>query len=186
MSEIFSEETMYQQLKRYVPEGENVQAAVHVIGKECTFFQIFTRCECNEDTLILKPGNGTVGLAKGKRAIYDAYVGITEKSIVICDYPVAKYFYSFEHRITLSTEEGAFIITKEYDLRDVGKCFSLDDISKVTIKKGLLGVHKCRIEFGDYGYIVMQIPNKAGVVNGMPHHKENKERLLARLAELTR
>ncbi len=184
MSDIFNEKTMYEVMNPYVPEGETLQAAVHVIGKECKFFQIFTRCECDEDALLLKPGDGTVGLAKGKYAIYDAYVGITENSIVICDYPVCKYFYGFEHRITLSTEEGAMIITDEYNLRDYGKCFPLDSITNVSVKKGMLGVHKCKIEFGEYGYVIMDMPNRAGVLNGMPHHKEYKEAILARLGNL--
>ncbi|MGN0641429.1 MAG: hypothetical protein ACI4JT_10830 [Oscillospiraceae bacterium] len=192
MSEIFDESNMQNRLGEYVPEGETLAAGIHVVNKELHIFRYYQNCVPEGDKLYwlddVEPK--VLQATKSKFATDDLYIGITQNYFIVATCtPNTKFLYKFDfvdnsepHELE-STEN--FVnrdgIAPRIDLRDIGHIFKLSDITKCEFKKGMFGSVKCDLEFKDKSTFKLMFPKKAGLGNGMPHHEEFKEKIIAAL-----
>lgn len=194
MSEIFDESNMQNRLGEYVPEGETLAAGIHVVNKELHIFRYYQNCVPKDDKVYwyylddVEPK--VLQATKSKFATDDLYIGITQNYFIVATCtPNTKFLYKFDfvdinepHELE-STEN--FVnrdgIAPSIDLRDIGHIFKLSDITKCEFKKGMFGSVKCDLEFRDKSTFKLLFPKKAGLGNGMPHHEEFREKIIATL-----
>lgn len=147
MASIFDEGTMMDVLNGCIPEGETVCAGIHGV---------------------------TLQVNKKKTSVFDVYIGVTERYLVVAECEERKYLNEF-YRVP--------------DLRrtvaeDVGACFPLSQIQSCEVKKSMLGAVNCAVTLKDGSFLKLQMPKRGGLGGGMPHHAEYREIIISRLSGL--
>ncbi len=180
MSDIFDEANMRQTLGKYIPEGETLLAGIHAVSKETFITGVFGKCVCAKDRLLPDEKGGIIALNKKKYAAYDVYIGITQSALVVAECEGNSYLYQFKdgpEAVAADLRE----VTSELLLTDIGTCFPLADIQGCKIKKGWMGSVNCYITMKNGSYFKLILPKLGGIGGGMPHHKEYREAIIARL-----
>ncbi len=177
---IFDEGNMRRVLGKSLPAGETLLAGIHAISQETSIKGIFRNCICMEDRLVPVKSGGTVILEKKKYSTYDIYMGITRNFLLINGCEQDSYYYQTEDG---PGDNGGYAqeVTSELLLEDIGTCFPLTDIQTCTFKKGWMGSVKCRLMMKDGSSFKLLLPKLGGLGGGMPHHKEYREAIIARL-----
>ncbi len=178
MAGIFDEANMRQVLEPYIPEGETLQAGIHGVSKETGIQAVFGKCAHTEDKVIPDEKGGTVTVSKKKRMPYDIYIGITQSFLVITACDTTQYHYEFQE----GGEVDAPAVTSEIMLSDLGMCYPLADVRNCEFKKGVMGSVNCSLTMKNGSYFKLMFPKLGGMGNGMPHHKEYREAIVARLS----
>ncbi len=178
MAGIFDEEAMRQALAPYIPEGEMLLAGIHGVSKETSIQAVFGKCTHTEDMIIPDEKGGTVTISKKKRTPYDIYIGITQSYLVITACETTQYRYEFQE----DGKPDAPAVTSEIKLSDVGTCYPLADIRSCELKKGVMGSVNCSLTMKNGSTFKLMFPKLGGVGGGMPHHKEYREAIVARLS----
>jgi len=185
MSDYFNEERMLESLAYFVPEGETLIAAVKAIGNSMEVRQCFSYVTVmNEETLCRseEQPDCVYDIQRCKYATHDIYIGFTENYIVFNECDIYKHAYVFEE-----AKPGEFVpmeVTGYIRIADFGHAQADKDVLEVKIKKGFMGAQKCMIKYSNGSCFQFSIPKKAGTGNGMPHHTEYTEKLIAKLNSL--
>ncbi len=126
------------------------------------------------ETLLAGIHGNTLQVNKKKSSNFDVYVGITERYLLVAECEEREYLDGFELIADLrnTVEE------------DIGACFPLTDIQRCIIKKGFMGATHCSITLTGDRFLKLQLPKLAGLGNGMPHHAEYREKVIACLSAL--
>lgn len=185
MAGIFDDKRMNEFLDNYIPEGEELIAGVHAIGKEIQIRQCFSYVTVfDEDTLVRSEEDPSCiyDIKRIKYATHDIYFGITENYLVFNECEPCKHAYEINEG-----KPGEFepleVITP-VKIREFGYAQALKDIISVQIKKGLLGQMKCNIQLENGSYFKVEITKRAGVGSGMPNHAQYTDRIIERLSGL--
>ena len=100
--------------------------------------------------------------------------------LILAECDVYQHLYEFNDSPNLAgvrvQELGAPL-----SIKDIGTCFPLDEIQKCEIRKGWMGSVKCFITMKNGSLLKLMLPKLGGVGGGMPHHKEYREMIIARL-----
>lgn len=179
-SEIFDELNMRKALEQYIPDGESLLAGIHAVSRETCIKAVFGGCVLGEDRLIPGEEEDCVALSKEKYAAYDLYLGITQTFLMIVGCERNQYYYRFDSRPNVDRKD-AQQITSELLLSDIGTCFPLADIQNCEIKNGRRGSIKCFITMKNGSYFKLLLPKYGGMIGGMPHHTEYRERIVRQL-----
>lgn len=181
-SGVFDEANMRRALEGYIPDGETLLAGIHAVSKETNITCVFGKCICTESRLIPDENGKTVTLNKKKYSTYDVYLGITQHSLVITECGENQYLYQLDDKTDAA---GADIqeVTSDILLTDIGTRFSLSDIQSCKIEKGWMGSVNCYIHIKGGSYFKLMLPKLGGLGDGMPHHAEYREAIIARLGE---
>lgn len=185
MSQMFQEASMTQALESYIPKGETLLAGIHAVAKETEVIGVFGACHFLKDRLIPAECKNTVILRKKKRAAYDIYFGVTQSCFVIAACEPCHYAYQVHESPDAPDVNGAEVqeVTSELLLDEIGTRFSLADIQSCDIKNGWVGSVKCSITLKNGSYFKLMFPKLGGIGNGMPHHAEYRDAILARLRQ---
>ncbi len=126
------------------------------------------------ETLLAGIHSNTLQVNKKKTSQFSVYIGITERYFLVAECEERDYLDGFELIADLrnTVEE------------DIGACFLLTDIKRCIIKKGFMGATNCSITFTGERFLKLQLPKLAGLGNGMPHHAEYREKIIACLSAL--
>ncbi len=181
MAGIFDEEKMRQALERYIPDGETLQAGIHGVSMDTCIQAVFSKCAYTEDRVLPDEEGDAISVSKKKRSPYDIYIGITQSFWVITECETTQYRYEF-HAEPEGSKVDAPTITSEIMLSDLGTCYPLADIRSCEIKKGLMGSVNCVLTMKNGSYFKLMFPKRGGVGGGMPHYKEYREAIVARLS----
>ncbi|MCI9297256.1 MAG: hypothetical protein HFI10_07400 [Lachnospiraceae bacterium] len=185
MSGIFDENRMMQAFKRYLPAGETVLAGIHGIGLESEIREVFGTCFYDEEggRIIPDENGGLLEVKKSKYSKWDVYIGVTAHSLILAECEVYRHLYEFDNNPDM---RGAAV--REIDtcvrLEDIGNCFSFEEIGNCVIKNAWMGAVNCTVTLKNGGVIKLQLPKRGGIGNGMPHHAEYREKILAALGSL--
>ena len=180
MCDIFSEVNMLQVLNAHLPAGETIQAGIHGIGLKMEVIETFEKCVQFDDFLVADEQGSILQVHKSKDAGFDAYIGVTEHCLLVCECDLCKHYYEFE---TLSDAPAEHIrpLTPSISLKDIGICFPLADIKSCDVKKVWMGAVNCSITFKNGSFLKLQLPKRGGLGGGMPHHAEYRDAIIARL-----
>lgn len=181
MSAIFSETNMEHALKKYLLEGESLQAGIHAVAKESLITAAFEKCVRTESKLLPDENGGAITLFKKKYSAYDIYIGITESSLIIAECEENSHFYQFDDNPN-TKETTPQIVASPILLADIGTHFSLTDIQDCKIKKGWMGSVNCFITMKNGSYFKLCFPKLGGLGGGMPHHAEYREAIIQKLS----
>lgn len=183
---IMDSEKAKKELAKYLPAGEALQAVVYADGLQTKTNHMFGKCEVIDDELVPNETIDAFFVQKAKCATHGLYIGITEHSLLFTECEENKHAYSYGP-LEMTAEEyanyGIEPITRRIPLREIGThAFPLAAIEKCQMKNTALGCVKCTVDFCDGSLLKFQINNGAGY--GMPEHKENRDKLVARLSEI--
>lgn len=181
--DIFNEANMQRALGNYIPDGETLLAGIHAIAKESSVTCVFSECVLTEDMLLPHQNGKTVSISKSKYSTYDIYLGITQHSMVVADCEVYRYYYESDKE-PVKSEHDVQIVTENILLKDIGKCFYLDDIQNCEIKNGFGGSINCVITMKNGSYFKLILPKTGGLTGGMPHHAEYRDAIIACLTQM--
>ena len=181
-SDMLNEANMRRALEKYIPAGENLVAGIHTVAKESSVTCVFGKCVLEEDMIRPYENGTTTAVNKAKYSTYDLYVGITQRSFVVADCEEYRYYYEFD-KYTVKDNAEIKEVTEAICLRDVGKCFRLEDIRSCNVKKGMAGSLKCVIALKNGGYFKLILPATGGFGGGMPHHEEYRDAIIKCLSE---
>ena len=180
MSEIFSEINMRKAFDAYIPDGETLLAGIHAVSKETRITGVFGKCIPTEGKLIPSENGGNFVMNKKKYSAYDIYLGITQSFLLIVQCERNDYYYQFTNTPDVGNEDIQEVTSEIYFI-DIGTCFPLADIKSCEITKGWMGSVKCFITMKNESYFKLMLPKLGGLGDGMPHHAEYREAIIARL-----
>lgn len=181
-TDILNEANMRRALEKYIPDGETVIAGIHAVAKESSVTCIFGECVLKGDKLLADKEGRTVSVSKTKYSTYDLYIGITQRSFVVADCKEYRYYYEFDKEPVKNSEEVKSV-TEDILLKDIGKCFSLEDIQSCNVKKGMAGSLNCVVEMKNGSYFKLMLPKTGGFGGGMPNHEKYRDAIVACLSE---
>ncbi len=178
MSACFDVDNMDTVMGTFCPEGENVIAAVYGVGKSTEIIQYFGGCERRVTALVPADNNTMLKVTKTKVCVYDLYIGITEKSLIIseCDASTT-YYYQFE-TVTDPVFTGIKKLEKEIPYKCIGKVFPLDSVKRFEIKNGVFGSVKCVLKLNNGTFFKFMMAKRAGLGNQMPNHLTNRNKII--------
>lgn len=175
---IFDEKIMLQALKRYLPEGETLEAGIYGVGLRSEIKQVFGKCTVTGERLIADENGTTLQVTKGKVSRFDVYIGITWHYLILSECEAYKHYYEFDH--VPESEEGTVKeIDKELWLEDIGTCFPLADIQNCEFENTWMGAVKCSITMKNGSFLKLRLPKQCGL--GMPKHEKYREAVIERL-----
>lgn len=180
--DIFNEANMRQALEKYIPAGETLIAGIHAVAKESSVICVFGKCVIEEDMIRPYESGKTTAVRKAKYCTYDLYVGITQRSFVVADCEEYRYYHEFD-KYTVKDNAEIKEVTEAIPLKDVGKCFRLEDIQSCNVKKGMAGSLNCVITLKNGGYFKLILPKTGGFGGGMPRHEEYRDAIIKCLSE---
>lgn len=180
MSEIFDETNMRRVLEKYIPDGETLLAGIHAAAKESKVTAVFGKCVRTENRLIPHENGGVIAVDKKKYSGYDVYIGITQSFLIIADCESYGHLYQFDDAPGADKADIQEVVSDIF-LADIGTCFPLADIQSCQMKKGWLGSVKCFITMKNGSYFKLMFPKLGGLGDGMPHHAEYRDAIIARL-----
>lgn len=181
-SDIFNEVNMRKTLEQYMPDGETMLAGVHVVTKESSVSCAYEECVITEDKLIPNENDEIVTVSKTKHCTYDMYLAITQHFLVVADCEPNRYFYEF-NKAPVKNKADIHKVTEEIYLKDIGKCFRLEDIESFKMKNGFAGSVNCEIRMRNGSYFKLMIPAMGGMSGGMPNHSKYKDEIIACLSK---
>lgn len=179
MSGFFDEKTMLEKLNQFVPEGETLIAGVKAIGNSMEVRQCFSYVTVLDDDTLTRSEvdpSCVYDVQRNKYATHDIYIGITNNYLVFNECELYKHAFFVN-----KAKPGEFVpveVKENVSIRGFGHAQELKNIKSVKIKSGLLGQKKCVISFNNGSCFKFSIPKKAGVGNGMPHHKEYRDKIV--------
>lgn len=176
-NDIFNEANMRVALNKYVPAGETLIAGIRTVTKESSASCVFDKCVLTEDDIRPAEDGKIVSVRKKKLCTYDMYLGITERSMVVADCGMYKYYYEF-NTVPISSNLKIQTITEPISLGSLCKCFALEDIESCKVKKGMAGSLNCVITMKNGDYFKLMIPKVGSFGGGMPHHEEYRDAIL--------
>lgn len=176
-NDIFNEANMRVALDKYVPAGESLIAGIRTVTKESSASCVFDKCVLTEDDIRPAEDGKIVSVRKKKLCTYDMYLGITERSMVVADCGMCKYYYEF-NKVPISSNLKIQTITEPISLGSLCKCFALEDIESCKVKKGMAGSLNCVITMKNGDYFKLMIPKSGSFGGGMPHHEEYRDVIL--------
>lgn len=176
-NDIFNEANMRVALNKYIPAGESLIAGIRTVTKESSASCVFDKCVLTEDDIRPAEDGKIVSVRKKKLCTYDMYLGITERSMVVADCEMNKYYYEF-NKVPISSNLRIQTITEPISLGSLCKCFALEDVESCKVKKGMVGSLNCVITMKNGDYFKLMIPKYGGVGGGMPHHEEYRDAIL--------
>ncbi len=181
-NDICNEANMRVALEKYIPAGETLIAGIRTITKESSASCIFDKCVLTEDDVRPAEDGSIVSVRKTKHATYDMYLGITQRSLVVADCGVSKYYYEF-NKVPVSSNMKIQTLTEPISLGSLCKCFALDDVESCKVKKGMAGSLNCVITMKNGDYFKLMIPKVGSFGGGMPHHEEYRNAILQCLSK---
>lgn len=181
-TDIFNEVNMRKALERYMPAGETMLAGVHVVTKESSVSCAFEGCVITEDKLVPATNDEIATVSKTKMRTYDMYLAITQHFLVVADCEPNRYFYEF-NKAPVTNKADIYKVTEDIYLRDIGKCFPLENIASCKIKNGFAGSVNCEIKLRNGSYFKLMIPATGGMSGGMPNHSKYKDEIIACLSQ---
>ena len=116
----------------------------------------------------------TLQVNQKKSSRFDVYIGITEHYLLVAE---------CEERKHLTAAYPMLPDLRKTVAEDIGACFPLADIRRCEIKNAIMGAVNCSITFRDGSFLKLQLPKRGGLGNGMPHHAEYREKIIARLEQ---
>ncbi|MCI8478724.1 MAG: hypothetical protein HFE97_10375 [Oscillospiraceae bacterium] len=145
------------------------------IFDEGKMMQVLGGCLPEGETLSAAVHGVTLQVNKKKSSIFDVYIGVTERYLLVAECEERRYLNE---------------VYRVPDLRktvadDIGVCFPLAQIQSCVIKNALMGAVNCSLTMQDGSFLKLQLPKRGGLGGGMPHHKEYREIILARLSRLS-
>lgn len=174
------------ELGKYVPAGEALQAVVYADGLQTKTNHIFGKCEVVDDELVPNEKIDAFFVSKMKFSTHGLYIGITDQSLLFTECEENKHAYSYAPlEMTAEEYEECEIepITHPIPLRQIGThAFPFASIQNCEIKKTALGCVECTVDFCDESLLKFRVNKGAGY--GMPDHKENCDKLVARLSDI--
>lgn len=181
-SDIFDEANMRLILEKYIPNGETLLAGIHAISKETSVTGVYGKCVRTANGFRPDENGSTVSLLKKKYSAYDIYLGITQYSLIVTQCEKNSYYYQFDDVPNISEAEIQEV-TADILFDDIGTCFLLSDIQSCEIKNGWMGSVNCFIKMKNGSYFKLMLPKLGGLGEGMPHHTEYRQAIIARLGE---
>lgn len=178
VSGIFDETKMRQLLGKYIPDGETLLAGIHAVSKETHITGVFGKCICTENGFLPSESGNIIALSKEKFATYDIYLGITQSFLIITGCERNKYFYQFDENPSVTNAEVQEV-TSDLFFADIGTCFPLTDIQSCEIKKGWMGSVNCFLKMKNGSYFKLMLPKLGGLGDGMPHHTQYRDAIIA-------
>lgn len=170
---IRDEQNMRKKLDPYVPAGETLLAAVHVISLKKITRQVYAGCRYTEDALIPDANGQTLLIEKSKHATHDMYIGMTKNNLIVKEAEECNHAY----RVSEVDMPGAKPISAPVKNDCMGTCFPLELVSKCSITSATgKGMLKCTMELSDGSLFQFKLAKKAGP--GMPHHEQDRQKLL--------
>lgn len=174
------------ELGKYVPAGEALQAVVYADGLQTKTNHVFGKCEVIDDELVPNEKIDAFFVQKMKFSTHGLYVGITDQSLLFTECEENKHAYSSAPlEMTAEEYEECEIepVTRRIPLREIGThAFPFASIQNCEIKKTALGCVECTVDFSDGSLLKFRVNKGAGC--GMPDHKENCDKLVARLSDI--
>ena len=183
MAGIFDETNMRKALGECMPQGETLEAGIHGIGLETEIRWVFKSCALVGEQLVPKENGKTLEVRKSKYADHDLYIGITQRYLVLAECEEYKHLYEYNEVPALEAA-WAEELTAPVSIKERGASFPLADIQSCELKKAWMGAVKCRIVMKNGSSLKLMFPKLGGLGGGMPHHKEYRERMIARLNAL--
>uniref|UniRef100_UPI0040573ACB hypothetical protein n=1 Tax=Acetatifactor sp. TaxID=1872090 RepID=UPI0040573ACB len=181
-TDTLNEANMRRALEKYIPDGETLIAGIHAVAKESSVTCVFGECVLTENKLLADKEGGTVSVSKKKYSAYDLYIGITQRSLVVADCEEYRYYYEF-NRESVKNDADKKIVTGDILLKDIGKCFDLEDIQSCNVKNGMAGSLNCVITMKNGSYFKLVLPKTGGFGGGMPNHEKYREEIVTCLSE---
>lgn len=181
-TDIFNEVNMRKALEQYMPDGETMLAGVHVVTKESSVSCAFEECVVTEDKLIPDANDDIVTVSKTKCCTYDMYLAITQHFLVVADCEPNRYYYEF-NKAPVKNKADIHKVTEDICLKDIGKCFRLEDIESCKMKNGFAGSVNCDIRMKNGSYFKLLIPATGGMSGGMPNYSRYKDEIIACLSK---
>lgn len=146
------------------------------IFDEKRMLQMLGDCTPEGETLLAGIHGITLQVNKKRTSYFDVYIGVTEQSLLVVECDERKvlnaYYQIPDKRKTVA--------------EDLGVCFPLPEIRNCVTKTSILGAATCSLTFFDGSFLKLQLPKRGGLGNGMPHHAEYREKILAVLGECHR
>lgn len=174
---------MKQALSKYLPEGEVLEAGIHGIGLESEIRQVFRKCICDGDKIMPNEHGITLEVSKSKYSKCDVYIGISANYLILAECDIYKHLYEFHEN-----PDTTGVTVREVDhcirLEDIGNCFALKEIRSCVVKNVWMGAVNCTVTLNNGSVIKLQMPKRGGVGNGMSHHAEYRDRILAVLGAM--
>lgn len=183
--DIFVEANMRMALEKYIPDGETMLAGIHAAVKESSVTCAFKDCVLTEDELLPEANGEIVVVSKTKYSMYDLYISVTQNYFVVADCQENRYMYEFDKKPVKSLDEIESV-TEAIRLRDVGKCFRLEDIQSCDVKKGMAGSLNCVLKMKNGSYFKLILPKTGGIGGGMPNHEKYRDDIVACLSARAR
>lgn len=144
------------------------------IFDEENMLRVLGQCIPAGETLSAAVHGVTLQINRKKTSCFDVYVGVTERCLVVVECEERKYLNAVYHVPDL----------RKTVAEDVGTCFPFSEIARCERKTVIFGAVNCSITLKNGDFLKLQLPRLGGVGGGMPHHKEYREAILARLEAL--
>lgn len=190
MGSIFSEKNMLETLAPYLPEGQEIKAAIHAIVKEITIKRLFVDAHVDNRILYPTPEAGLLVLNKSKVCSFDAYFGFTNNYMIMVPCNPEEWYYEWSTVDDKNTAEVlapyAIRLSEPIDQSDIVLCDPLTDIESAKVKKNWIGAYNCEIEFGCGDAMRIQLPRLGGLGGGMPNHARYRDAIVDLLQNIRR
>ncbi len=169
---IRDERNMFQTLKPYVPAGEVLKAAVHVVSLKKVTKQVYGGCRYTEEALIPDASGSTYMVEKSKFSTHDMYIGMTAQNLIVKEAEECNHAYSV-YEVDMPDVPP---ISAPVENHRMGTCFPLELITKCTVRSASGGMKNCTIELSDGSLFKFKLEKQDGL--GMPHHEQYRDAFL--------
>lgn len=187
MSIVFNVNNMNNVMRTFCPEGETVITSVYGVGRAAEITQYFSGCQVVGDKLVPANTNSILKVLKRKVCTYDLYIGYTEQSLIISECDMSTTYYYEMDEVTEPVTTGVIKLENEITHKSIGKAFPLESIKSFEMKKGMFGTTKCKLTLNNGTYFKFLLTkNAGGVVQPMPNHNENRDRVIDVLNKYSR
>ena len=138
---------------------------------------VFDKCVYNDGKLLPDLEGGMLSISKTKYSTYDLYICITESYFVVADCDEYKYLYEYNKK-PVSAFANIKVVESVINEKNIGKCFLLEDIKEVNMKKGLVGTTNCVIKMKDESYFKLIFLSAGDIGEGMPNYEKYKNKII--------
>lgn len=180
---VFDEKRMFEALNPLLPDGETFSAAIYAAGKEMRVKYLFRNCSIDDDLLIPDDSSPLIEITKGKLSVFDAYIGISQRYLILEECEENKHFYEFDEAPSADAAD-ADSLTEKLLLRDLKFIFPLEDIVGCDVKNGMMGSVKLTVKMKNGSILKLMIPKRGGLGGGLPNQEQNRQKIIDRLTSL--
>lgn len=180
---VFSEKSMFEALNPLLPDGETYSAAIYAAGKEMRVKYLFRNCSIDDDILVPDGSCPLLEITKGKLSAFDAYIGLSQRYLILEECMENKHFYEFDEAPSADAAT-AEPLTEKLLLRDLKFVFPLEDIAGCEAKNGMMGSVKLTVKLKNGSILKLMIPKRGGLGGGLPNQEQDRQKIIDRLLSL--